>query len=119
MKTCHYNDHEAGVIEGERVHPIGPTLVAAGHVRQGYTMQEVIEMLANEPAAMQCARQARKGKSLALAEVELLAPIENPPSLWCAAANYKDHQAEMRAASCGADRSDCTKHDLMAECFLK
>jgi len=119
MKICHYNEHEAGVVEGERVHPIGPTLVAAGHVRQGYTMQEVIDVLANEPAAMQCARQALKGKSAALAEVKLLAPIENPPSLWCAAANYKDHQAEMKAASGGPDRADFTKDDLMAEFFLK
>jgi 2-keto-4-pentenoate hydratase/2-oxohepta-3-ene-1,7-dioic acid hydratase in catechol pathway len=119
MKICHYNEHEAGVVEGERVHPIGPTLVAAGHVRQGHTMQEVIELLANEPAAMQCARQALKGKSLPLAEVKLLAPIENPPSLWCAAANYKDHQAEMKAASGGPDRADFTKDDLMAEFFLK
>jgi 2-keto-4-pentenoate hydratase/2-oxohepta-3-ene-1,7-dioic acid hydratase in catechol pathway len=119
MKICHYNEHEAGVVEGERVHPIGSTLVAAGHVRQGYTMQEVIEVLANEPAAMQCARQALKGRSLALGEVKLLAPIENPPSLWCAAANYKDHQAEMKAASGGPDRADFTKDDLMAEFFLK
>src|SRR5205085_2213989 len=92
---------------------------AAGHVRQGYTMQEVIDVLANEPAAMQCARQALKGKSAALADVKLLAPIENPPSLWCAAANYKDHQAEMKAASGGPDRADFTKDDLMAEFFLK
>jgi len=119
MKICHYNEHEAGVVEGERVHPVGATLVAAGHVRQGYTMQEVIDVLANEPAAMQCARQALKGKSAALAEVKLLAPIENPPSLWCAAANYKDHQAEMKAASGGPDRADFTKDDLMAEFFLK
>src|SRR5437660_1708821 len=38
MKICHYNEHEAGVVEGERVHPVGATLVAAGHVRQGYTL---------------------------------------------------------------------------------
>ena len=119
MKICHYNQHEAGVVEGERVFPIGATLVAAGHLRQGYTMQEVIEALANQQEAMQCVRQALKGRPLALAEVTLLAPIENPPALWCAAANYKDHQAEMRAASGGPDRSDFTKDDLMAEFFLK
>src|SRR5437763_1891590 len=42
MKICHYNEHEAGLVEGERVHPIGPALIGAGHLRQGYTMQEVI-----------------------------------------------------------------------------
>ena len=119
MKICHYNDHEAGVVDSERVYPIGAALLAAGHLRQGYTMQEVIERLANEPAAMQCARQALKGRSAPLAQVKLLAPIENPPSIWAAAANYKAHQAEMRAASGGPDRAEFTKDDLMAEFFLK
>src|SRR4051794_30373746 len=119
MKICHYNEHEAGAIEGERVYPIGAALLAAGHLRRGYTMREVIERLANEPAALQCARQALKGRSLPLAQAKLLAPIENPPSLWAAAANYKAHQAEMRAASGGPDRAEFTKDDLMAEFFLK
>jgi 2-keto-4-pentenoate hydratase/2-oxohepta-3-ene-1,7-dioic acid hydratase in catechol pathway len=119
MKICHYNEHEAGAIEGERVFPVGAALVAAGHLRQGYTMQEVIERLANEPAAMQCARQALKGRSAPLAQARLLAPIENPPSLWAAAANYRAHQAEMRAASGGPDRTEFSKDDLMAEFFLK
>lgn len=119
MKICHYNDHEAGAVEGERVYAIGAALVAAGHLRQGYTMQEVIERLANQPAAMQCARQALKGRSAPLAQAKLLAPIENPPSLWAAAANYTAHQAEMRAASGGPDRTELSKDDLMAEFFLK
>ena len=119
MKICQYNDRDAGAVEGERVYPIGAALLATGHLRQGYTMQEVIERLANEPAAMQCARQALKGRSVPLAQTTLLAPIENPPSLWAAAANYKAHQAEMKAASGGPDRAEFTKDDLMAEFFLK
>jgi 2-keto-4-pentenoate hydratase/2-oxohepta-3-ene-1,7-dioic acid hydratase in catechol pathway len=119
MKICQYNEHEAGAVEGERVYPVGAALLAAGHLRQGYTMQEVIDRLANMPAAMQVARQALKGRSLPLAQAKLRAPIENPPSLWAAAANYKDHQAEMKAASGGPDRSAFTKDDLMAEFFLK
>jgi 2-keto-4-pentenoate hydratase/2-oxohepta-3-ene-1,7-dioic acid hydratase in catechol pathway len=119
MKICHYNEHEAGAVEGERVYPVGAALLAAGHLREGYTMQEVIDRLANMPAAMQVARQALKGRSLPLAQAKLLAPIENPPSLWAAAANYQDHQAEMKAASGGPDRSAFTKDDLMAEFFLK
>src|SRR5882762_2110852 len=101
MKFCHYNDHQAGVVgdSDRRIYPIGQTLIGAGHLRQGYTMQEVIDVLANEPAAMQCVRQALKGRSTPLAEATLLAPIENPGSLWAAAANYKDHQAEMKTAS--------------------
>src|SRR5205085_5529039 len=120
MKLCQYNDHEAGIVHDDKIYPIGSMLIGAGHLRQGYSMQEVIEALANEPAAMRCAKEVLKGRtSVALAQAELRAPIENPPSLWCAAANYKDHQAEMRAASGGADRSDFTKDDLMAEFFLK
>jgi 2-keto-4-pentenoate hydratase/2-oxohepta-3-ene-1,7-dioic acid hydratase in catechol pathway len=119
MKICHYNEHEAGVVQDERVYPIGATLLGAGHLRQGYTMVEVIDALANQPEATQCVRQVLKGRSVPLAQVQLLAPIENPGSLWAAAANYKDHQAEMKAASGGPDRSDFSKDDLMAEFFLK
>ena len=121
MKICHYNDHQAGVVvdSDNKIYPIGQTLIAAGHLRSGYTMQEVVNALANEPAAMQCVRQAMKGRAVPLDEATLLAPIENPGALWAAAANYKDHQAEMQAASGGPDRSDFSKDDLMAEFFLK
>src|SRR5262249_31339490 len=120
MKICQYNNHEAGIVQDDKIFPIGQTLVGAGHLRQGYTMQEVIEALATEPAATRCAREVWKGRStVSLAQVELRAPIENPGSLWAAAANYKDHQAEMLKASGGTDRSSFTKDDLMAEFFLK
>ena len=120
MKICHYNENQAGAVVGERVHPIGAALVAAGHLRPGYSMLEVIDVLANRPAAMQCARDAlRSSASVPLGSVRLLAPILNPPSLWAAAANYKAHQAEMLAKSGGADRSQLGKDDLMAEFFLK
>ncbi|MGH7766273.1 MAG: hypothetical protein ACREQP_02360, partial [Candidatus Binatia bacterium] len=83
MKICHYNSNQAGVVDGDEVYPIGVALVKAGHVRNGYTMQEVIEALANQPAAMQCARAAAKsGAPVPLPSVKLLAPILNPGSLW-------------------------------------
>lgn len=119
MKLCHYNEHEAGVVVGDRVHPIGPALIAEGLARKGYTMQEIVDALANQPAALATARKATTGQSLALAEVRLLAPIENPPSIWAAAANYKAHQAEMLKASGGPQRDELSKDDLMAEFFLK
>ena len=120
MKLCQYDEHQAGAVRGDRVFPVGAALVAAGHLRQGYTMQEVIEALANRPEAMQCAREALgEKKSFPLGSVTLLAPIENPPSIWAAAANYKAHAAEMLAASGGPDRSRLGKDDLMAEFFLK
>ncbi len=120
MKLCQYDEHQAGAVRGDRAFPIGAALVAAGHLRQGYTMQEVVEALANRPEAMQCAREALgEKKSFPLGSVTLLAPIENPPSIWAAAANYKAHAAEMLAASGGPDRSQLGKDDLMAEFFLK
>jgi len=120
MKICHYGEREAGAVQDDRVYPIGAALAAAGHLRPGYTMQEVIEALASRPQAMQCARQAMaERKSFPLGSVTLLAPIENPPSIWAAAANYKAHAAEMLAASGGPDRSRLGKDDLMAEFFLK
>ncbi len=119
MKICHYNEHEAGLVAGDRVHPLGPALVAEGLARKGYTMQEVIDALANQPAAMKCARKVLSGAAVALAEVRLLAPIENPGAIWAAAANYRAHQAEMLKASGGPARDELTKDELMAEFFLK
>ncbi|MBI1994176.1 MAG: fumarylacetoacetate hydrolase family protein [Deltaproteobacteria bacterium] len=95
-------------------------MVGAGYVRSGYTMLEVIDALANKPAAMQCARGASQGGSpMPLSSAKLLAPIINPPSLWAAAANYKAHQEEMRGKMGSSDRSQLGKDDLMAEFFLK
>jgi len=119
MKLCQYDEHEAGAVRADRVFPVGASLVAAGHLRRGYTMQEVIEALAKGHEAMDCARAALDGRSIPLERVKLLAPIENPPSIWAAAANYKAHAAEMLAASGGPDRSRLGKDDLMAEFFLK
>jgi 2-keto-4-pentenoate hydratase/2-oxohepta-3-ene-1,7-dioic acid hydratase in catechol pathway len=120
MKICHYNDNQVGAVEGDRVHPLGETLIRAGHLKPGYTMLDVIERLANEPAAMKCARFSLQARtSIPLASVKLLAPILNPPAIWAAAANYKAHQAEMREKMGSSDRSALTKDELMAEFFLK
>jgi 2-keto-4-pentenoate hydratase/2-oxohepta-3-ene-1,7-dioic acid hydratase in catechol pathway len=120
MKLCHYNNNQAGVVAGDQVYPVGEALVRAGHLRSGYTMLDVVSALAGNPAAMSLARGHEKaGTPLPLASVKLLAPILNPPSIWCAAANYKDHQEEMKARVQSNDRSDYTKDDLMAEFFMK
>ena len=120
MKLCHYNDHQAGAVVGDRVHPLGDTLVKAGHLRPGHTMLEVVERLANEPAAMKCARfTLQSGPSLPLASVKLLAPLLNPPAIWAAASNYKAHEAEMRDKMGSYDRTAFSKDELMAEFFLK
>jgi 2-keto-4-pentenoate hydratase/2-oxohepta-3-ene-1,7-dioic acid hydratase in catechol pathway len=120
MKICHFNNDQAGIVEGDKVYPIGDALVRAGHVRNGYTMVEVVEALANRPEAMDAARGALKSAApLPLSSVKLLAPITNPPSLWAAAANYRAHQAEMKVKMGSADRAELSKDELMAEFFLK
>ncbi len=120
MKICHYNNHQAGVVEGYKVYNIGDALIKAGLARQGYTMLEVIDALANNPAALQIARDAsQRGGSVALGSVKPLAPITNPGSLWAAAANYRAHQAEMITRVGSADRVTKSKDELMAEFFLK
>ena len=120
MKLCHYNNNQAGVVVGEQVYPVGEALVRAGHLRNGYTMLDVVTALAGNPAAMSVARSHdNAGAPVPLASVKLLAPILNPPNIWCAAANYKDHQEEMKARVQSNDRSDYTKDDLMAEFFMK
>jgi 2-keto-4-pentenoate hydratase/2-oxohepta-3-ene-1,7-dioic acid hydratase in catechol pathway len=120
MKICHYNSNQAGAVVDDKVYPIGEALVKTGHVRQGYTMLEVIDALANNSAAMQCARDAAKGPgALPLSSVKLLAPITNPGSLWAAAANYYAHRAEMVERMGSTAREVKNKDDLMAEFFLK
>lgn len=120
MKICNYNDKQVGAVVADRVHPLGETLVKAGHLKAGHTMLEAIERLANEPAAMKCARFVlQSGSSVPLASVKLLAPLLNPPAIWAAASNYKAHDAEMREKMSSYDRSAFSKEDLMAEFFLK
>jgi 2-keto-4-pentenoate hydratase/2-oxohepta-3-ene-1,7-dioic acid hydratase in catechol pathway len=120
MKICHYNNNQAGVVAGEKVINIGDNLIKAGLARRGYTMLEIIDVLVNNPAAMQIARDAATSSGGEdLKSVKLLAPITNPGSIWAAAANYYAHRAEMVERMGSADRPVIDKDDLMAEFFLK
>ena len=120
MKICHYNSNQAGVVVGNKVINIGDPMIKAGLARQGYTMLEVIDALANIPAAMQIARDAANSAGGEdLLSVKLLAPITNPGSLWAAAANYYAHRAEMVDRMGSANKEIKNKDDLMAEFFLK
>ena len=108
------------MVEQDRIYPLDDALVKAGHIRDGHTMLEVIDALANRPGAMNVARESLKSRSsLPLASAKLLAPISNPPAVWAAAMNYRDHQAEMRERVKSADHSALAGDDLMAEFFLK
>jgi 2-keto-4-pentenoate hydratase/2-oxohepta-3-ene-1,7-dioic acid hydratase in catechol pathway len=120
MKICHYNNNQAGVIVDDRVYPIGDVLINAGHIHPRYTMRDIIEVLANNPLALQLAKDAANAKrGLPLDGVTLKAPIENPGSLWAAAANYRAHQEEMLGRVGSQSRANRTKDELMAEFFLK
>jgi 2-keto-4-pentenoate hydratase/2-oxohepta-3-ene-1,7-dioic acid hydratase in catechol pathway len=120
MKICHYGNNQAGVIIEDKVYNIGDALIKAGLARSGYTMLEILDVLANNTKAMEIARDAAQGQSaLPLSSVKLLAPITNPGSLWAAAANYRAHQKEMIERMGSADRVTKSKDELMAEFFLK
>ena len=120
MKICHYNDRRAGVVDGDQIYPLSDALVKSGHLQPRHTMLDVLESIVTVPAAMDVARDyKRAGSPLALKTAKLLAPIENPPSIWAAAANYKAHQQEMKERVGSYDRTELSKDDLMAEFFLK
>jgi hypothetical protein len=116
MKICHYDNKQAGVVVGDKVINFGDALIKAGLARQGYTMLEIIDELANNPAAMQIARDAANGSGgLDLKSVKLLAPIQNPGTLWAAAAIFGAHRAEMVDRLGSANKQIINKDDLMAE----
>jgi len=95
MKICCYNDGAPGLIEDGSIYPLNDALAEAGLVRARASMAEVIDALANQSAAAAAVARARQGKPVAAASARLLAPIENPPAIWAAAANYRAHQTEM------------------------
>ena len=124
MKICNYSQNgstqdRAGVVEGDKVYPLGEALVKAGLLREGYTMVDVVNVLANNPAADKLMRDpSKQGTPVPLSSVKLMAPVPVPPVLWCAAANYKAHQEEMKGRVGSNDRSTYSKDELMAEFFM-
>ena len=119
MKICRYNDGSTGLIEGDRVYPLDHVLASLGAVKAGASVQDQIAALSNPSLASQARNEALKASSLALADVKLLVPLDNPPAIWAAAANYKAHQAEMIGRVGSSDRSHLSADELMAEIFLK
>jgi 2-keto-4-pentenoate hydratase/2-oxohepta-3-ene-1,7-dioic acid hydratase in catechol pathway len=119
MKICRFDAGDAGIIDGTSIYPLGDALAATGATRTGASMAEIVDALANRPAAAAGLTAARAGKALALASAKLRAPIVNPPAIWAAAANYKAHQKEMEVRVGSYDRSVLSNDDLAAELFLK
>jgi 2-keto-4-pentenoate hydratase/2-oxohepta-3-ene-1,7-dioic acid hydratase in catechol pathway len=119
MKICCYNDGAPGLVDGNSIYPLGDALASAGATRPGAGMAEVVDALANHAAAGKAIAAARQGKAVAFSSAKLLAPIDNPPAIWAAAANYRAHQTEMEARVGSHYREDLPPDDLMAEVFLK
>ena len=119
MKICRYGDGAPGLIEGGSVYPLREALASAGAIGPGAGMAEVVDALANHPAAAAALASARGGSPAPLASARLLAPIDNPPAIWAAAMNYRAHQVEMQGRVGAADASQMPPDDLMAEVFLK
>lgn len=118
MKICRYDDSRVGLIEGDTIYDLGGAMSAAGLVRSGATMTEIVGSLGStlDPSVI---AKARAGKSTRLNTARLLAPTDYPPAIWAAAANYRSHQAEMRERVGANDRSNFSAEELMAEVFLK
>lgn len=87
MKICRYNEGLPGLILGDAIYPLADALAMTGATRSGASMAEVIDALANHPAAQDAMAIAQRGEPLALSSVRLLAPIDNPPAIWAGAAN--------------------------------
>lgn len=119
MKICCYNDGTPGLIEGDSIYPLREALSAAGALRPGAAMAEVVDALANHPSAAKALASARQGKPVPLASARLQVPVDNPPAIWAAAANYHSHQAEMKERVGAYDRTKFSADELMAEIFLK
>jgi 2,4-diketo-3-deoxy-L-fuconate hydrolase len=118
MKICRYNEGLPGLIEGEAVYPI-TFPVANPPATQGASMADLVGAMADQALAQDIRASARRGQSIPLASARLLPPIDNPPAIWAAAANYRAHQTEMTERVGAYDRSKLSADDLMAEIFLK
>ncbi|VCU70509.1 Ureidoglycolate lyase [Pigmentiphaga humi] len=119
MKICRFNDGEPGLVDGDAVYPLRAPLVAAGLIAPHAGMNEVVGVLATHPGAAEALAAARRGAPLAGGSVRLLTPLDAPPAIWAAAANYDSHQAEMKERVGAYDRTRMSGDDLMAEIFLK
>ena len=120
MKICCYDDGRPGLIERDAIYPLGDALSTAGAARAGATMAEVVDALANHPSASAALASARRGKPVALTSARLQVPVDHPPAIWAAAANYRAHQAEMKErVGSSYERMQLSADDLMAEVFLK
>src|SRR6478672_4527547 len=119
MRICCYNESTPGLVDGDSIHALDEALASVMATRPGASMAEVVDALANHPFAASALNAARRREPIPLASARLLAPVDNPPAIWAAAANYKAHQAEMEERVGAYYRGSFPPDDLMAEIFLK
>lgn len=97
-------DAVAGVLVGERVHPLAEVL-ADTHVPHG----SVLAALERWPAAHAAIAEAIDGldpeRGRPFDELEVLAPVLYPRAIFCAGANYWDHMEEMEGTIDRAKRA--------------
>lgn len=93
-----------GVLVGDRVYPAGDLLAGSD-----VDASSVMAILARWPEAHEAlaaaAANAEPEGGMALSEVEVLAPVLYPGSIFCAGANYWDHLEEMDGPTDRKDRA--------------
>ncbi len=119
MKICRYNDGLPGLVDGDHIYPLTYPPTDQGAVPSGASMADIVGAMADQAFAREVMVFTRRGRAVPLASARLLAPIDKPPAIWAAAANYRSHQSEMTHRVGAYDRSKLSPDELMAEVFLK
>ena len=120
MKICRYDSYQAGAVVGDRVYPIGDTLVEGAHLKRDYTMVDFIDKMGTASSVGEAVKDCMKSdRYLPLTKVKLRAPIDNPSAIWAAAENYASHVSEMRARAGSQEPIKFDKEALMLAFFLK
>jgi 2-keto-4-pentenoate hydratase/2-oxohepta-3-ene-1,7-dioic acid hydratase in catechol pathway len=108
----------AGLVVGDDVFDAAKVTGKAGYA-------SVAGILADWKNAERALRNAAggaatlRGKSQPLSKTKLLAPVPNPPTIFCAGANYADHAAAMAARSGSPTPTDPHKAGLKPWHFIK
>jgi 2-keto-4-pentenoate hydratase/2-oxohepta-3-ene-1,7-dioic acid hydratase in catechol pathway len=99
MQIARYNDDRLGVVRGANVHDV-TALQAEIRSRSPYTYMgdPVVAFLKSPENRRTMAETAAKAASVAVASVQLRAPVARPTKLVCAPTNYQKHIEEMAAA---------------------
>jgi 2-keto-4-pentenoate hydratase/2-oxohepta-3-ene-1,7-dioic acid hydratase in catechol pathway len=86
MKLAFFNDHQLGVIKGDRIVDVGSAVDGLSY----HSPQELMNMLIEDFSDLQAEIEsaAAEGDGVSLADVNLSAPVPRPGQLLCLAGNY-------------------------------